>query len=67
MAWLAKLDARSRRWPRLLRWTYQGVKFYLLAAGVFLWVMLWWQRHWFLGVSQAAFVGYVLFRELRGE
>ena len=67
MAWLARMDARARHWPRPARWAYLGAKFYLLAAGAFLWVMLWWQRHWFLGLTQAVFVGYVLFRELRGE
>lgn len=67
MAWLARLDTRARRWPRLARWAYTGLKFYLLAAGTFLWIMLWWERHWFLGLAQAVCVGVVLFRELRGE
>jgi len=67
MAWLTRLDARSQHWPRLIRWAYLGLKYYLLAAGVFLWVMLWWQRHWLLGVMQVLFVGYVLASELRGH
>lgn len=67
MAWLDRLDATSRHWPRLARWAYLGVKYYLLAAGAFMWVMLWWKRHWLLGLSQLGIVGYVLLSELRGH
>lgn len=67
MAWLDRLDAKSRRWPRFARWAYVGLKYYLLAAGAFMWIMLWWQRHWLLGVSQLAIVSYVLLSELRGQ
>lgn len=67
MAWLARLDAKAQKWPRLIRWAYHGLKYYLLAAGTFLWIMLWWQRHWFLGLLQLIYVGYVLVGELRGQ
>jgi hypothetical protein len=33
MAWLAKLDARAARWPTPARWTYLGVKWYLVGLG----------------------------------
>lgn len=63
MAWLARLDARARSWPRPLWWGYTALKWYLVAAGLFLWLALWWQRHPLLAVMQAGFVGYVLFHE----
>lgn len=65
MAWLARLDAKAQKWPRLIRWAYHSLKYYLLAAGAFMWVMLWWQRHWALGLLQLLYVGYVLLSELR--
>lgn len=33
VAWLAKLDAKAKRWPRPAYWAYVGVKWYLIAAG----------------------------------
>ena len=33
MAWLARLDARARLWPRPLRWCYVGLKWYLVLVG----------------------------------
>lgn len=33
MAWLERLETRSRAWPAPLRWLYLGVKWYLVFIG----------------------------------
>lgn len=38
MAWLATLDAKARRWPAAFRWPYVGLKWLLIAVG--LWAAL---------------------------
>lgn len=35
MAWLANLDARARRWPKPLHWTYAATKWLMVALGVY--------------------------------
>lgn len=48
MAWLAKLDARSETWPRIGRWPYLGLRWFLISMGVFLACALAaeeWQEH----------------------
>lgn len=49
------------------RWCYYLVRWYLAAAGAFLWVMLWWERHWFLGLAQLGYLSYGLLAELRPQ
>jgi hypothetical protein len=33
LAWLARLDARARRWPTPARWLYHAAKWYLVLGG----------------------------------
>jgi hypothetical protein len=33
MAWLSKLDARARHWPKPLHWSYLALKWYLVIGG----------------------------------
>jgi hypothetical protein len=64
VAWLARMDARARRWPLSGRWSYIALKWTLVALGAFLWIATWWQRHVLLGLAQIGIVGYGLAREL---
>jgi hypothetical protein len=36
MAWLAVLDVRAARWPRVLRWPYLALRWFLLLIGIYL-------------------------------
>lgn len=55
MAWMARLDAHTARWPRPARYGYLGVKWTLVVLGTYLlfghFVMTWgWiGALWFLG------------------
>lgn len=33
MPWLARLDARASHWPAPVRWSYLGLKWYLIVLG----------------------------------
>lgn len=35
MSWLASLDAKSRRWPAVIRWSYHAIKWLLIAVGAY--------------------------------
>lgn len=35
MAWLARLDTKSRRWPAPCRWIYVGLKWFLIVMGAY--------------------------------
>lgn len=35
MAWLARLDARARKWPAAVRWAYLGFRWLLILLGVY--------------------------------
>lgn len=41
MAWLAKLNVQSHRWPWPFRWAYVAMKWYLAAIGAFALIMWW--------------------------
>ncbi len=44
MAWLAKLDARARQWPRPVFWGYTALKWYLVAVGAWMFLYAWSQN-----------------------
>jgi hypothetical protein len=44
VAWLAKLDVRSRTWRTPIRWSYLALKWYLVTMGGFSAVMLAYQE-----------------------
>lgn len=46
-------------------WTYVVWTAFLLMAPI--WIALWWQRHWLLGVLWAGLVIWPLVREARAE
>lgn len=35
MSWLANLDARASKWPSAAKWPYRGLKWTLVAVGVY--------------------------------
>jgi hypothetical protein len=60
MSWIAKLDAKAARWPRLGRAVYLGVKWFLVLMGgaslAYSWAerMGWQTAAWFLVVPFVA-------------
>lgn len=46
-----------KRLKSVLKWS-------LVALGAYLWIGLWFQRHWLLGLSQVVIVGVLLYREI---
>lgn len=64
MAWLAKLDARAARCSRLIHWPYLALKWYIVFLGAFVWLGLWWQRHWSLGIAQGVIFGLIAYPSL---
>lgn len=44
MAWLARLDARARSWPRPALWLYLAVKWYVIVMGALSLFYVWSQN-----------------------
>lgn len=59
MPWLAKLDARARRWPLPIHWGYLGVKWGLALMGAASLIGIWYQRDPWLGLLQAGLLALI--------
>jgi hypothetical protein len=59
LSWLAKLDARAAKWPAAVRWSYLVLKWGLFGLGAVLWLTLWFERQFWLGVAQFVVLGYL--------
>lgn len=63
MGWIARIDARAAAWPSPARWLFMAMKWLFVAVGAWAWVGLWFQRDFWLGMTQLVLIGYVIWRD----